>query len=531
MVISDIIKERRKKLNITQNQLAELIGVTPQAISKWEKGIGCPDVSLLVALSKALGVSVDNMLGGDRRNELEKAWEEACRFGEEISLLFAVDALEEFPEDETFLYRRACGEYFVGFNYNRQNGSNFYFEKAEGHFNELCEKNPDNISYKTMLAEVLFAQGKKEEAKSLAYACNNDDLIEKFSEPEARLHLKQKKIKQNTLDLYYRLLDYNTRESITAAYSLLDIIMDGDKQLYGNYRSKLCVKDALLYFDEENYQLYAEKLTEAYEIAKAYDDLPFFESYAYHNPLFNSLRSEAFRPRALGELLNRFLFENKLAHSSSLELRRRLADEIFTYCPLQKFRGFVLYRFFRKCISQGNYTNFGTGWYVTAEEFSEKMKTCVMNRPYGHERFVSMNKDDIEQLVSKGWMRGYTAMFEETIIAFCHCGLKEGFKSIKDEPVFFTEKEGKKTLLIVETLIAHNFKGCGIEEKLIIKALHDAKKNGFTHAEIYCKEGISPQDDSEYFESMLELYKRMGFFVVIDMSNKGGREYLMQKEL
>lgn len=530
MVISDIIKERRKKLNMTQNQLAEMIGVTPQAISKWEKGIGCPDVSLLVALSKALGVSVDNMLGGDRRNELEKAWEEACRFGEEISLLFAVDALEEFPEDETFLYRRACGEYFVGLNYNRQNGSNFYFEKAECHFNELLEKNPDNISYKTMLAEVLFAQGKKEEAKSLAYACNNDDLIEKFSEPETRLHLKQKKIKQNTLDLYYKLLDYNTRESITAAYGLLDIIMDEDKQLYGNYRSELCVKDALLYFDEENYQRYAEKLTEAYEIAKAYDNLPFFESYAYHNPLFNSLRLEAFRQKAIEELLNRFLFENKLAHSSSLALRRRFADEIFTYCPLQKFRGLALYRFFRNCISQGNYINFGTGWYVTAEEFSKKVKTLVMNRAYGQERFIKMNKDEIEQFVRNGVMRGYTVMFSETIVAFCHCVSKQNFKT--NNPGFFAdEKVGKKTLLIAETFIAHNFRECGIEEKLISFAINDAKKNGFTHIELFYIEGIYPKEDQEYLETKLELYKRMGFFVIRDLSEEGNKKYIMQKEL
>ena len=43
MAISDKIKEHRTKCGMTQAQLAEALGVTPQAVSKWEKGTGCPD--------------------------------------------------------------------------------------------------------------------------------------------------------------------------------------------------------------------------------------------------------------------------------------------------------------------------------------------------------------------------------------------------------------------------------------------------------------------------------------------------------
>ena len=47
MAISDKIKEYRVKRGMTQAQLAELLGVTPQAISKWEKAIGYPDLSAI----------------------------------------------------------------------------------------------------------------------------------------------------------------------------------------------------------------------------------------------------------------------------------------------------------------------------------------------------------------------------------------------------------------------------------------------------------------------------------------------------
>jgi len=528
MAISDIIKERRKKLNMTQNQLAELIGVTPQAISKWENGVGCPDVSLLLALSKALEVSVDNMLGGDRRNELEKKWKEASLLSEEISFLVALEALEEFPDDETFLYRRACDEYSLGMLSSPYNGRIGRLRTAETHFRELCERFPDNDLYTSMLAETLFAQGRKDEARSLAYASKNDDLIEKFSEPEDRQRLRQKKIQENAFELYNKFLDYNTRESINVAYGLLDVIMGEEKELYGYYRSELCVKDALLYFDEGNYQLYTEKLTEAYEIAKAYDSMPYWDSFDYKNPLFDHLKLDAPREKAMGALMIRFLSEEKLAHSDSLELRRRFANEMLWFGPLHHFRWEAYYRFCRKYICEGNFSNFGTGWHVTTAESNEKLNNLM---DHCHEHYIGMCKDEIEQFVSNGVMRGYIAMFNETIIAFCHCGLKESFKRVDDCSQWFTDQKGKKTLLIVETLIAHNFKGCGIEEKLIIKALNGAKKKGFTHAEIYCKEGLSPKDTPEYFEAMLELYKRMGFSVVIDMSKKDVREYLMQKEL
>ena len=44
---------------------------------------------------------------------MEHVWQQALCFGEELTLLVSEDALKEFPDDETFLYRRACDEYFI----------------------------------------------------------------------------------------------------------------------------------------------------------------------------------------------------------------------------------------------------------------------------------------------------------------------------------------------------------------------------------------------------------------------------------
>ena len=61
--IGSRIAALRRKKNMTQEELAAALGVTPQAVSKWENDLSCPDITLLPQLAKLLGVSVDELLG------------------------------------------------------------------------------------------------------------------------------------------------------------------------------------------------------------------------------------------------------------------------------------------------------------------------------------------------------------------------------------------------------------------------------------------------------------------------------------
>lgn len=58
------IAQRRKQAGLTQLQLAEKIGVSDKAVSKWETGRGFPDVSVLEGLAEALGVSISEIVTG-----------------------------------------------------------------------------------------------------------------------------------------------------------------------------------------------------------------------------------------------------------------------------------------------------------------------------------------------------------------------------------------------------------------------------------------------------------------------------------
>jgi transcriptional regulator with XRE-family HTH domain len=69
----ELIKRFRTELGLTQKELAERINVSDKAVSKWETGNGCPDVSLLSALAEEFGTDIKVLLTGEiDKNESEK---------------------------------------------------------------------------------------------------------------------------------------------------------------------------------------------------------------------------------------------------------------------------------------------------------------------------------------------------------------------------------------------------------------------------------------------------------------------------
>ena len=69
--IGEFIQTRRKTLGLTQKQLGEKLNITDKAVSKWETGLGCPDVSLLGELSEALEVGIGEILNGEYNESLK----------------------------------------------------------------------------------------------------------------------------------------------------------------------------------------------------------------------------------------------------------------------------------------------------------------------------------------------------------------------------------------------------------------------------------------------------------------------------
>ena len=104
--IGAIIKRLRAENNVTQDALATALGVTPQAISRWESDGGYPDIELLPALADFFSVSTDELLGyklSKREEELAGIKKEANRLAEvgtiEERVAFARKAFSRYPGD------------------------------------------------------------------------------------------------------------------------------------------------------------------------------------------------------------------------------------------------------------------------------------------------------------------------------------------------------------------------------------------------------------------------------------------------
>ena len=72
-ITGKIIKELRERKQLTQVELADIIGVSDKTISKWETGKGLPDISLIEPLAKALEVSIIELMNGEYITNQNKA--------------------------------------------------------------------------------------------------------------------------------------------------------------------------------------------------------------------------------------------------------------------------------------------------------------------------------------------------------------------------------------------------------------------------------------------------------------------------
>ncbi len=183
--IGKTIKDLRKSRGLTQEELAEKIGVTAQAISKWENESGMPDLSQIVPLAHVFGVSTDTLLGtGDIKknediSEIMRRAQSKLTFPLTIECLtdkynVLLEGLEIYPNNFTLLIN--CMELEISLAYPQ---NPIYDEKNAKALYESCEKHANTIfSYDDNVNRILRARmimlmlhcanGKFEEARRQA---------------------------------------------------------------------------------------------------------------------------------------------------------------------------------------------------------------------------------------------------------------------------------------------------------------------------------------------------------------------------
>ena len=100
--IGSIIRDRRRAMDLTQEQLAEGLGVTCQSVSRWENGLTYPDIEFLPVLADLFGISLDELMGRTKtakEKRLSKLWDEGEAIADpEAKFDHLAQMREEFPE-------------------------------------------------------------------------------------------------------------------------------------------------------------------------------------------------------------------------------------------------------------------------------------------------------------------------------------------------------------------------------------------------------------------------------------------------
>ena len=89
--IGNRISKYRKTKNMTQEDLAKQMGVSSQAVSKWENDVSCPDISALPQLCRILGITADELLTG-KNNEVKLLPADERKSLDELTLRIKVDS-------------------------------------------------------------------------------------------------------------------------------------------------------------------------------------------------------------------------------------------------------------------------------------------------------------------------------------------------------------------------------------------------------------------------------------------------------
>lgn len=77
--IGAFLRELRKEKNLTQEQLAEILGVSGRTVSRWETGSNMPDLSIMIELADYYDIDIKELLNGERKSEMDKELKETLK--------------------------------------------------------------------------------------------------------------------------------------------------------------------------------------------------------------------------------------------------------------------------------------------------------------------------------------------------------------------------------------------------------------------------------------------------------------------
>ena len=365
------IKILRNRDGVTQDRLAEALGVTSQAISKWENESGYPDIEYIVPIANFFNVTVDALFGHDR-SESENKIKEYCEKLDEMHrgwenvhdrIEFARQALAEFPAEEKLLVRLAtalwekwsgdtsddCFFFVDGktiYNFDKVRAKDGWEEAAQIMEKLLATSIDDKIrsECRDILIRLYGSIGEKEKVYKLADYCPDCKAANLFA---AFNGIYEKEARENSQILLqqalFRLRVHLPKETkdLTLKAKAIEKIIELHKFVFddGNYEF-YHAKMEHLYIDYADILLRQERIDEVFSaLDNAYDHAKKFDVYldklhkegevSYTSTFTDSLKDyskDVYATKALPELLNITLLDQNDIFYKELHDDQRFID-------------------------------------------------------------------------------------------------------------------------------------------------------------------------------------------------------------
>lgn len=302
MTFGQTIKKLRRDADMTQESLAELLSISPQAVSRWETENAMPDISLLLPLANLFGVTTDSLLGMDsyqrdlRKAEFDEAFHEYWkRDDKEQNYQAALRAVAEYPGNMEYMEWLATAEYYIALSNSDDGECKRLLESSAGHY-VLVLKNTENPKlYSRALSGIVLSLcmlGRKDEAKEYAMRIEHEDERDEALcwclEGEEKLSHSQKTAEKYLGKfLYYLKFANKTLDACNAVEQILQILFpDNNYQYYHNILQYNAMEKAYLFCGSGNYGKAIEELKKARLHAEAMAQYGKETCYCFTSPLF-----------------------------------------------------------------------------------------------------------------------------------------------------------------------------------------------------------------------------------------------------
>jgi transcriptional regulator with XRE-family HTH domain len=294
--IAENIRRLRRERGITQEKLADNLGVTTQAVSKWERGEAYPDMTLILPIAGYFGITTDELFGLDA-NEAKIKWyleenaklAEEGKFSEQPGLLNL--AIAEFPN--SWLIIEAYIVYYMNFE-NLLTDDSYKNERLRLCYRILDECTVERLRYfaSIELAKHYAREGNHEKVRELLknfaeprYS-NRDEILPQLYPPgsEEYFRYERENIRRHTVDFAMKIMSLaklgseKPREKIRILQKALDVFNlvydEGDFGDYLVYISNLNFEITKNYVELGEFEAAIGHFKRGFEAAETHDKLP-----------------------------------------------------------------------------------------------------------------------------------------------------------------------------------------------------------------------------------------------------------------